>query len=577
MGTYSQQVINSLMDNVIGTDTLQVPTEYKKQIIAVDKLFANDHTGLIDTMLDFYINSAVVDFDIVSDKTNMTKILKLWFSNINNNVRSTVPVGIKALAKQYFIERWKGSSMMLLKCNWEDVDYGKLGKLKMPSQLWFTPGKNITIKNPGKEVELGKEVFYVDSEPCRNDSSRSFYVQRPFNKWFDGYPTPFIIRRGLFANAKFLKLLTDKSYNIITKSVDYFLLLKKGTEGLAKQNNVNYTYSSTELKEIKDLLNKINNVKPNAEDIQTVQDYFDSKKTVPVYATNFDTEIDQILPDFSKVINGSVIGPMERKILYGLGLVELVEGTSTTRKESILNPKPMIAEVLNGIEDFKNLMLDVVTDITLKNTDRKRIARSNITITNNNPTEFITKEVREHFRSSYDRGLLSKKTYLQLCGHNIEQEIVSRTKEHDDNLQETLYPPIVRNDRSVEEIKVVKEGDKDENIPEDKKGIEKRNYATEIKEEPKFDLSNVKGIFNKSYADSIKYGESEDSAVTIAWKVIETLQDKDEVDKIFKPTESLEKNNKALDKLSNKVNNNYELIDEIYNKQMAFDKIYNSK
>src|SRR3989304_8936443 len=90
-----------------------VPQEYKAQCKGIQVMLQDDVTGLIDVLTDFAVASAKVDFSIETDSAKFNDICKEWLDTINKNV-AIVPTGIKALAEEYFKERWKGSSLMLL-------------------------------------------------------------------------------------------------------------------------------------------------------------------------------------------------------------------------------------------------------------------------------------------------------------------------------------------------------------------------------------------------------------------------------------------------------------------------------
>jgi hypothetical protein len=51
-----------------------------------------------------------------------------------------------------------------------------------------------------------------------------------------------------------LEALATKGEYVITKALEYLLLLKKGTEQLALANQTDFTYSSDELKQTKEKL-----------------------------------------------------------------------------------------------------------------------------------------------------------------------------------------------------------------------------------------------------------------------------------------------------------------------------------
>ena len=109
---------------------------------------------------------------------------------------------------------------------------------------------------------------------------------------------------------------------------------------------------------------------------------------------------------------------------------------------------------------------------------------------------FIDQNLRDHLRSCYDRGVISKQTYAEVVGQvDIDIEATRRKTEKEEKLDDLFYPPVITNqeqhpnDTSKQPLKpvpvsVVKEPvAKKENIPSDKKGPEAKNYKGAIEEE----------------------------------------------------------------------------------------------
>jgi cation transport regulator ChaB len=473
---------------------ISIPGDFKTRVEYIRALLQDDLSGLVNSTLDFAIDSAMVDYTVETTNKQLTETLNDWLDRINISLKGKVPVGINGLAKEYFRERWKGSSFLLLRSSWENVD-----GFYLPTKLWFVDGENIVVENGDDDDVriIGAEKYgllvgqnKVKSLPSGDDEF--IFVQKPYSSWSDLYPTPFIIQRGIYHNLMLLRMVNEKGEKIIAKAIEYLLLMKKGSERLFLEGNVGY--DEEDLKKVK-------------EDFKKMLSSSQSEPGTPTYTTNFDTQMEHFIPDYSKVLQQGLYTPIEKRLLQGLGLIEIVEGTSSTRKESILNPKPFIAEVSQGIEDFKQLLVDIMLTIEEKNTvSHRKYFGEKIHIHNTPVKNFITDSIKEHLRSMYDRGLISKQTYTEVAGENVyfDVEIERRKKETEKDLDKHLYPPIIQNQegrgfdiegqpiqigpsptsQTSPTSKAPLEKKTKETVPPDKKGIEKKNYkATEDDEE----------------------------------------------------------------------------------------------
>lgn len=441
------------MLSLIDSKPIVVPTHYVDRVIAVKTALNNDVSGLVNSILDFGINAALVKYNIETSNKTVNGILNNWLDNINESLRGKIPTGLNALAKEYMRERWKGSSLLLLRTVWEDVD-----GYTLPTRLWFVDGQDIIVHDDNKDNvrRLGEEDYgiYLGGKdkkgkpkilqlPAKKDEE--IFVQKPFTRWGDLYPVPFLIQRGIYKNMRVLELLAQKGEHVIANALEYIFLLKKGTEGMALSNNPDFIYSEEDLKGVK------NNLKALLDERKT------GAQGTPIYASNFDTEAEHLIPEYEKILKAELYAPIERRILGGLGLIEIVEGISTTRKESVLNPKPFQSELNNGIKDFKILLTDLIKTIIEKNKPKHRkLFSDNVTVNiyNTPMKEFLDRDVRQVLRSMYDRGVLSKETFTEVVGGmEFEVEVQRRKNEKEDGLEDTMFPPVIQNQESTDTAK----------------------------------------------------------------------------------------------------------------------------
>lgn len=438
------------------TESITVPKKYRERVLCVKQHFEDDTSGLVNTMLDCAISSALVNYKVETKNKNLSEILNKWLLNINSDLRGKVPTGLEALAKEYFRERWKGSSNLVLRTFWSEND-----DLTLPTSLFFVDGEDIKVKSKTDDgvVILGDEQYYIKvGDPLNSKSTITkddiklpklenelIFVQKPFESWGTLEPVPFLIRRGIYRNSEFLKLMSSKGEFIISKALEYLLIMKKGTERLALDGQI--TYDENDLKQAnEDLKNLVLRKKNEA--------------GFPSYTTNFDTDIQEYIPEYSKVINDTIYSPIEKRILAGLGLIEVVEGVASTRREGILNPKPFITEINQGVKDFKAMLNDIVQTIIEKNSSQhKKWMSTNFTITSTPVKTFMDDKIKTGLRSLYDRGLLSKRTLVEVVGDvDFDLEVERRIKETEEKLDDKLYPPVTQNME-----------DKGEDFPGDKK------------------------------------------------------------------------------------------------------------
>lgn len=441
--TESLQWLNDML-NLMSYDVITIPSNYRDAVMAVKRALTDDCSGIVSSLLDFMGSCATVDYSIETTNETLLNFFDDWSETLNSSYHTdqvhNIPTGLGALAKEYFRERWKGSSFLLLRTLWEKKD-----GFYIPTKLAFVDGEDIVI-NEDEEVmvSLGEEQYKlrIDEKHSRKlpfTKNEIIFVQKPYESWSANYTTPYIIRRGVYRNLMLMKLLQTKGERFVAKALEYLLLLKKGTEAMALTKEPSFIYSEQELKSIKDDFNR------------HVEETKISSGVTPTYATNFDTLLEHITPEYSKIINTELYAPIERKMLGGLGLIEIVRGIASDRKEAILNPRPFISEVNNGINDFKLLLKDILrTVVELNKQEHRKYATETLTVHSTPIKDFITDEVRAQLRSLYDRGCLSKRTYTEVVGEtDFDIEVDRRKKETQDKLEVKMYPPVVDNREGV--------------------------------------------------------------------------------------------------------------------------------
>ena len=337
------------MMSLIGGEEITVPTDYRSQVLETKALLENDISGVVNTVLDFATNVSLVDYTIETDNQNLSKKLNNWLEEINEELLGKIPIGVDSLAKEYYKERRKGSSFLLLRSIW-----GRKDGLILPLKMWFVNGEDITVpKDKEKKPLILGEAYYqlrinkTDVINLPSNPNELIFIQKPYSGWGELFPTPYLIQKGVFKNLKLLQLLELKGEFVIGKALEYLMLIKKGDKDLARMGNPDFIYSKEDLGEIK-------------KDFESFVSKRKSNPGISTYVTNFDTEMEHLIPEYRKALEGALYEPIEKRILAGLGIIGIAEGVSSDRREGILNPKPFISEIKTGVKDFKSLLNDII-------------------------------------------------------------------------------------------------------------------------------------------------------------------------------------------------------------------------
>ena len=447
-----------------------IPTTFPAQCQAVKSMLEYDCTGLIGSLTDFAVSSATVDFSIETNNDTFNDICRQWLETINIET-GNIPMGIKALASEFFKERWQGSSFAVLQiAQWQKFAGTDI---ILPTKMFIVDGSSIhaeDVEEGNSNLEIGSYKYFV-GESDTPINSKSAIISKP-GRWFDKYPVPYLIKRGIYQNAEIIKSLKNKESEILEQVIPYLLLAKKGSEALSINGK---TYTQTELQTIanqfQDLMTELKNVSLGDKMVKS-----------PVRVTNYDEELKHFIPDLKTIFDTVLFEQAERNIMSGLGFIDVVQGISNTRRESTLNPKVFIQEVNAGVEAFKDILRQLLVLIKIKNDTHIKIINSEFHVCSSPVKSFMTAEFLDNIRLLYTHGGLSKKTYTELVGGtDYETEKFRRIKESKSGDDYTMYPQITTNTEEKGIDVRGKDPDAEEKaIPKDKQGDpEKYNFSSD--------------------------------------------------------------------------------------------------
>jgi hypothetical protein len=482
------QLMSVLMKKII------VPTGFHDQCLVIKEMLRDDVCGIVDSLTDFLVQSASVDFSIETQNEKLNELFQDWLDGINKDYSGLVPRSINELAKEYYKERWKGSSFPILKISkWDKV---KGTNLIMPTKMYFVDGGQIKAKDKYEtnDLTLDSYEYYIgSSEKDAVYLNKNVVISRPYCRWFDKYPVPYLIKRGVFHNWKIYQSLKSKETEILDQIIPYLLLIKKGSADLFRDSQK--SYSQADLSQIvldfQELLSDYKNTAIGDKNVKT-----------PTRAVNFDETIEQLIPDLKTIFDPILFEQAERNILSGLGFIDVIQGVSSTRKESVLNPAAFMQELNAGVDGFKAIIKQLTFLIKEKNDSHIKYNSNNLYVCNSPITAFQTDEFKNQMRLLWERGGISTRTYVELVGNvSFDTEIYRREKENKLGLDVTMYPHITVNteEKGIDVPGEKKNKDTDKNgkpIPQDKITDKKKYKIGSIEEQAEATCKKCNAKFN---------------------------------------------------------------------------------
>lgn len=451
-------LFESFINYLFSTGDITVSSDFHTRCSKVNVMFDNDVSGIVSSIIDYSINSAseaVLKVECSDETTE--KLFNLWLSKINLNVNG-VPTGLMELAKEYYKERWAGSSLCLMRVSkWEKISIDN-NSIRVPTLLYFVNGASVYIDRKNeKNYKIGTDKYFLDAQK-KNEipkgKDEKIIVQKPFARWFSKYPSPYVVKKGILKNWMAMEVLASKGDEAISKVLPYLFEITKGDKDVFLKKGTDY--SDPELETL------IKNFK------KAMERYKRERGKVPATAIPFDQKYKHLIPDLLPILKEELYRQGYRTILSGLGFIDLLEITPS-RQEARINPRPFIAEVNAGITNFKSMLTDVIRLIISQNKiDHKKLfSDKKVLKIVNSPLKINVQLILDSIRSGYVYGAVSVETYQESLGIDPGQELERMRKEWRNGLRELFYPHVIQNT----------ERDPDTNIslpPITKKEVEKK-------------------------------------------------------------------------------------------------------
>jgi len=422
----SEYLLEAYNYQMMSKSEIKVSSNFHGQMSQINKVLKNDKTALIKTLLEFMVNTGNVDFDFQTKDDKLNKLLSAWKGKVNKSVSNDIPMGLRSFTSQYMTERYK-SSMIVIRILWENID-----GYTLPAKMWVLDGSSIRVKNESKA--LNTVDYYLGPIKSQNkltstDTTTSI-IRKPFNQWYDLYPTPFFVGTGALYHAMFKEQILMRQGELITSSFPYQLFIKIGTDAALKKGHV-----PTE-EELKQQLKNFQNLKNNYDS------HSYSKGLAGAYP--HDVNFEELIPEYEKGLKDALTKSVDKNILSAMGMIEL-RGFSSNREEAILNPKIMVERIKDAVLDYSEVLKYIVELIKDKNSN-KYTFNSEVKVVPGVIKAFVDDNMRNMIRSWYDRGLISQKTAVEDTSEiDFTQQVIERDRERKLNLNERMYPRIIQN------------------------------------------------------------------------------------------------------------------------------------
>jgi len=516
---FFRQIISRLLNGT--SSQIKVPQDFASRQQKINELLENDYTGIVKTIYEFMVTTGSVDMNFVSDNSNLTATLQDWASHkLNANISFDIPRGLKALTTQYMRERYK-SSFIVLNIVWDKID-----GLILPSKMWLSDGGAILVG--GNEDTLNGKKYYLgsDDNEIKSTNKQTILIRKPFNSWYEGYPTQYLVSKGVLYNAMLKKTLISKQAEVIEEMVPYILALRAGDATLMAKNMMGDI--EKQLTTVKDTLKEAKRNKKYQHDAGDM-----------ILKGRYDLNLEHLMPDLTKLFNDSIVKPVNNDLLCGLGLVEL-QGFSSDRQEAILNPKVLVEEILNGVSDAKALYEEVLDLVIERNTElHPKHMGSDIRIVPGVVKAFLTDNMRKLVKDHVNTGILSIEDAFEGLPQGFDFAVSKKRRQTEaDNKDEDLFfPRVILNQDSNSLTDVAPRTPTPNEVPQKKKKVVKAEEELEISSEeylqaPYDNITQLPNavknhlpkaaqrMFMRIVNKALKDGKSESDAFRLAWGVV---------------------------------------------------------
>lgn len=436
--TSSTRVIDSIIDAIMKKQYgFSVPSSRDGKVKCVTQMFESDPSGLVVSLSDFAVKVGNVPLYVSTKNNNMDKIFKKYFEIVNNDwAHMGVRMGIAGLFEQFLREYFQGSTFPVCVYDGEM----NINGYTLPSNLYLLDGSSLMCKSGNRGFTKYKYTF-MDSKGIPSNS----IITKPFARWQDEFPSPFLIRRGVYPSWAIINDLKHKQNNILGKILPFLLTVTRGNDEMTK--------SGLEL--TKDDFEKIES------DVNELLENKDTAMT-PTRITGYDEKILQQIPDIENMFKDKLISAAEKSILCSFGFVDLADGVSTSRRESVLNPKAFVSLIEEAIEIFKDCIIKplIYKIADMNSVQHPKMFTKGFDVIANKPKTFTSEETFRMIRSCYDRGTISKRTLTDLVADvDYDFERYNRVQEILNGDDILMYPQIITNqEANVSPIEQIRDG-----------------------------------------------------------------------------------------------------------------------
>ena len=518
---FFRQIISRLLNGT--SSQIKVPQDFASRQQKINELLENDYTGIVKTIYEFMVTTGSVDMNFVSDNSNLTVTLQDWASHkLNANISFDIPRGLKALTTQYMRERYK-SSFIVLNIVWDKID-----GLILPSKMWLSDGGAILVG--GNEDTLNGKKYYLgsDDNEIKSTNKQTILIRKPFNSWYEGYPTQYLVSKGVLYNAMLKKTLISKQAQVIEEMIPYILALRAGDANLMTKNLMG------------DIEKQLSGVKDSLKEAKRNQKYQHDSGDM-ILKGRYDLNLEHLMPDLTKLFNDGIVKPVNNDLLCGLGLVEL-QGFSSDRQEAILNPKVLVEEILNGVNDAKALYEEVLDLIVEKNSElHPKHMGQDIRIVTGVVKAFLTDNMRKLIKDHVNTGMLSIEDAFEGLPQGFDFEISKKRRQTEatNGDEDLFFPRVILNQDSNTMTDVAPRTPTPNEVPQKKKKelqieneeageyieapYSKDNYPAQLKNLPVGARNLWIRTFNAVYEET----KDETKARQAAWHTVKTKYHKE--------------------------------------------------
>ena len=409
-------------------NTVAVRSDFHGQMGQINDFYKNDQSALMLTILNFMVETASVDFTFETDNSNLTKVFDSWKTDLNKNIGVDIQKGLAALTKQYFRERWK-SSFIALNLHWAKID-----GFWLPDKMWLCDGSSLYVQGNGRK--LGSYEYYVGEKVAEKYklpfAGNDVIIRKPYAQWHDKYPVPYTVHKGALYHALVKREIVDKQGALIEAIIPYLLNLKAGSEAMAK-NGLEPT--QPELEQLKE---QFRDLKENYR--------YQVRTKGAIGAFQHDIELEHFIPELKKAFDSEITLGTDRNILAAMGLMEM-PGFFKKREETQMNPKMLIEEITNSVEDYSDLLEEIVDRILEKNQiEHPKHSNNQVRVVPGIIKSIITEDMRNTLQKMFDRGTIGHQDFMETCSPlDFKISLARRRSEAEEGVDVDLYPHVIMN------------------------------------------------------------------------------------------------------------------------------------